>query len=99
MAMLHHGNLLPERMEWDHVGGNLMPCPVCKEPVIIMLGPEEYHYDHTTKKIYHARCWFEHENRGNMIRIGPWTYKVCQTTEQEDGGILVEMMPVTDEEG
>jgi hypothetical protein len=36
---------------------------------------------------------------GDVIRIGPWTYKVCQTTEQEDSGMLVEMMQVTDEEG
>ena len=76
-----------------------MPCPVCKKPVIIMLGPEEYHYDHTTKRIYHQECWLEQRERGDVIRIGPWTYKVCQTTEQEDNGILVEMMQVTDEEG
>jgi len=24
MALFCDGNLLPERMEWDHVGGNLM---------------------------------------------------------------------------
>jgi hypothetical protein len=37
--------------------------------------------------------------KGDIIRLGPWTYKVCQTTEQEDHGILVEMMQVTEGEG
>lgn len=44
-----------------------MPCPVCKEPVVIMLGPEEYHYDHQSKRIYHRECWLEHEARGETV--------------------------------
>lgn len=32
---------------------------------------------------------------GDMIQIGPWTYRVCKAQPQDDGdGVLVKMKPI-----
>lgn len=35
--------------------------------------------------------------KGDTIRIGPWTYRICQVHEQAEG-VLVNMMPIEKEE-
>ncbi len=36
---------------------------------------------------------------GDMIRIGPWTYRVCRAQPQDDvDGVLVKLKPIKREE-
>lgn len=37
---------------------------------------------------------------GDVIRIGPWTYRVCRAQPQKnDGGVLVELKAIRNEKG
>ena len=37
---------------------------------------------------------------GDVIRLGPWTYRVCKAQPQNDGdGVLVELKPIRNEKG
>ncbi len=40
-------------------------CPICQTPVHILPGVDTrgFHYDHTTKKIYHLSCWTQQQTK------------------------------------
>jgi len=37
--------------------------------------------------------------KGDEIKIGPWTYKVCKIKQQADNAVLVNAMPINKEVG
>lgn len=36
---------------------------------------------------------------GDMIRLGPWTYRVCRAQPQDGDGVLVELKAIRNEKG
>lgn len=36
--------------------------------------------------------------KGDMIRLGPWTYRVCRAQPQDGDGVLVKLKPIKREE-
>jgi nucleoside 2-deoxyribosyltransferase len=35
--------------------------------------------------------------KGDVIRIGPWTYRVCRAQAQDSDGVLIKLKPIRNE--